>query len=252
MILRKGSSGEAVIKIQEKLGLMPDGIFGRDTEEAVIRFQEENNLSADGIVGPNTIKELSELDINPSFNEDETDDTEDLSDPDDKMDVDNDDDENEPTCGNVIELIKLINNTDIKRNIERIIYHTSATSQEATVSAITNYWKNNLGWKNPGYHIIVKPSGEWVYLHNFNKISNGVRGYNSTSINVSYIGGVDEDGNALDNRTPKQEQIFKTIYFTFKGKLPSATHHGHNEFSNKACPSFNVSDWIDEIQKEDE
>lgn len=250
MVLRKGSRGEAVIRLQKKLGLVPDGIFGKNTEEGVIRFQEEKGLTPDGIVGPITIDALTELNIKPSFDENKTDDNEDKSDPDDKMDV-GDEDESESTCEDILELIELINLSDITRNIKKIIYHCTATSQDATVSAITNYWKNNLGWKNPGYHIIVKPNGEWTYLHNFNRISNGVAGHNSNSINVSYIGGVDDNGKALDNRTPKQEEIFKTIYFTFKGKIPDATHHGHNEFSNKACPSYNVSNWINEITEEE-
>lgn len=248
MILRKGSRGEAVIKIQKMLGLVPDGIFGKDTEEGVIRFQEEMGLSVDGIVGPNTVKSLSKLNIKPSFDENETDDNEDHSDPDEEMVVDIEDSEHEPTCENILELIELINSSNITRNIKKVIYHCTATSQEATVSAILRYWKNNRGWKNPGYHVIIKPNGEWTYLHNFNRVSNGVAGHNSTSINVSYIGGIDSNGKALDNRTPKQEEVFKTIYFTFKDKLPSATHHGHNEFANKSCPSYNVSKWIDEIE----
>ena len=253
MILRLGSRGEAVIKLQEKLGLVPDGIFGKNTKEGVMRFQKEHDLIVDGLVGPNTLKCLANHhNIKPVFKEEETDESEDFDDPDDEMDVDTEKDENEPTSENVLDLIELINNSDINRNIKRIIYHCTATSQEATISSILRFWKNNLGWKNPGYHIIVKPNGEWSYIHNFNKISNGVRGYNSTSINVSYIGGIDSNGKGLDNRTPKQKEIYRTIYYTFKEKLPNATHHGHNEFKNKACPSFIVKDWIEEIKSNDE
>jgi N-acetylmuramoyl-L-alanine amidase len=249
MILKKGSRGEAVIKVQKKLGLVPDGIYGKDTEEGVMRFQENNGLTVDGIVGPNTLKHLADHhNVKPIFKEGETDNNEDLSDPEDEMQVDLDEDEKEPTTENVLDLIELINESDIDRNIKRIIYHCTATSQNATVSSIKNFWKNKLGWKNPGYHIIVKPNGEWTYVHNFNKVSNGVRGYNSTSINVSYIGGIDSNGKALDNRTPKQKEIYRTIYHTFKEKLPEATHHGHNEFSSKACPSFIVKEWIEEIK----
>lgn len=253
MILRIGSKGEAVIKIQKKLGLIPDGIFGKDTKEGVMRFQEHHGLLVDGIVGPNTLKYLSDHhNIKPTFKEEETDDNEDFDDPDDEMDVDTNENEKEKTSENVLDLIELINDSNIDRNIERIIYHCTATSQEATISAILNFWKNKLGWNNPGYHIIIKPNGEWTYIHNFNKISNGVRGYNSTSINVSYIGGIDNNGKALDNRTPKQKEIYRTIYYTFKEKLPNATHHGHNEFKNKACPSFNFSEWVEEIKSNSE
>lgn len=49
-----GSTGDAVKKIQQRLGLKPDGIFGKNTRNAVIKFQKGNGLKPDGIVGANT------------------------------------------------------------------------------------------------------------------------------------------------------------------------------------------------------
>lgn len=53
-IYKYGSRGDAVKKIQTRLGLSPDGVFGQNTKNAVIRFQKSNRLKPDGIVGPNT------------------------------------------------------------------------------------------------------------------------------------------------------------------------------------------------------
>jgi hypothetical protein len=58
MILKVGSSGTAVSKIQYKVGEKPDGIFGRGTEANVKHWQESNNIDADGIVGPGTWKKM--------------------------------------------------------------------------------------------------------------------------------------------------------------------------------------------------
>ena len=54
MILKIGSSGEDVKKLQSKLGLNADGAFGPGTETAVKKWQKDNNLTADGIVGEGT------------------------------------------------------------------------------------------------------------------------------------------------------------------------------------------------------
>ena len=51
MLLKKGSKGPEVKKLQEALGLSADGIFGGGTKLAVIKFQSNNGLNADGIVG---------------------------------------------------------------------------------------------------------------------------------------------------------------------------------------------------------
>jgi putative chitinase len=54
MLLKVGSSGEDVKKLQEKLGLKADGSFGPNTAEAVKAWQSKNGLTPDGIVGDGT------------------------------------------------------------------------------------------------------------------------------------------------------------------------------------------------------
>lgn len=59
MILRTGTRGDEVIKLQRRLGIKDDGIFGKDTRKAVIAFQKSVGLHPDGIVGKNTQAALS-------------------------------------------------------------------------------------------------------------------------------------------------------------------------------------------------
>jgi len=54
MLLKKGSKGEEVKKLQESLNITIDGDFGPATELAVMRFQAQQGLETDGIVGPKT------------------------------------------------------------------------------------------------------------------------------------------------------------------------------------------------------
>ena len=54
MLLKKGSKGDDVKKLQAKLGLAADGIFGGGTETKVKEWQAANGLAADGIVGEGT------------------------------------------------------------------------------------------------------------------------------------------------------------------------------------------------------
>jgi putative chitinase len=54
MLLKVGSNGEDVKKLQEKLGIGADGSFGPGTEAAVKKWQAANGLTADGIVGDGT------------------------------------------------------------------------------------------------------------------------------------------------------------------------------------------------------
>jgi len=54
MLLKIGSTGDDVKKLQEKLGLTADGIFGPGTQTKVKEWQSNNGLTADGVVGNGT------------------------------------------------------------------------------------------------------------------------------------------------------------------------------------------------------
>ena len=54
MLLKLGSEGEDVKKLQQKLGVDPIGKFGPKTDAAVKAWQSKNGLTADGIVGDGT------------------------------------------------------------------------------------------------------------------------------------------------------------------------------------------------------
>jgi N-acetylmuramoyl-L-alanine amidase len=65
---------------------------------------------------------------------------------------------------------------------------------------------------------------------------------------VSYIGGVDADNNPQDTRTLSQKRAMYYIVCLLREKYPSAVIQGHRDFPgvHKACPSFNVKDWLKE------
>ena len=57
-VLRQGDFGRAVTKVQRKLRIGADGIFGSQTDGAVKRFQRRKRLEVDGVVGPITRRAL--------------------------------------------------------------------------------------------------------------------------------------------------------------------------------------------------
>jgi len=58
MLLKNGSKGEDVKKLQEKLGVEAIGTFGPKTEAAVKEWQKANGLKDDGVVGDATWSKL--------------------------------------------------------------------------------------------------------------------------------------------------------------------------------------------------
>ena len=57
-VLKLGSRGLAVARVQRALGIRADGDFGPKTKRAVRAFQKRHGLLADGVVGPKTRRAL--------------------------------------------------------------------------------------------------------------------------------------------------------------------------------------------------
>jgi putative chitinase len=66
MLLKNGSEGAEVKKLQVKLGVEAVGKFGPKTEAAVKAWQKANGLTADGIVGPGTWNKMFGTTSEPS------------------------------------------------------------------------------------------------------------------------------------------------------------------------------------------
>ncbi len=61
VLLRRGSKGALVKKMQAALGVGDDGKFGPGTEKSVRTYQEQNELDVDGLAGPKTLVKLGVL-----------------------------------------------------------------------------------------------------------------------------------------------------------------------------------------------
>ena len=149
-----------------------------------------------------------------------------------------------PTCNSHEELRNLIEKMNVSRKISWLVVHCTATPKKTSVSSILNYWKNNLGWNNPGYHLIFLPDGSWTLIAEFDIIANGVKGYNFIGLQFSYIGGVDNSGKPVDNLTPEAKKTMEVAIESTLKRWPhlKTNFQGHRDFPNvaKACPCFDT------------
>ena len=151
--------------------------------------------------------------------------------------------------------------------INNIVIHCSAGHMNA--EKIMDYFlrpksKGGRGWRTGGYHRIVEKDGTIVKPYDFEKVTNGVKGFNAETIHICYVGGVEEDNvkKAKDTRNFKQrasiqECIKEAIdWLEANGKNISKDLGvvGHRDFSNdkndngviesweriKECPSFDA------------
>lgn len=152
----------------------------------------------------------------------------------------------------------------MKKELKYLVIHCTATPQNREVSsADIQAWhtapvsKGGRGWKQVGYTDLFHLDGTIERLVNNNEdawvdtweITNGAKGYNSVSRHIVYAGGCDKRMNPKDTRTEAQHQAMKAYVLAFHKEHPNVRIVGHCELSNvnTACPSFDVSDWLNEI-----
>lgn len=138
------------------------------------------------------------------------------------------------------------------RPITHIVLHCTGTPQTTTVASIQRYWRNVKGWRLPGYHRIILANGTVQTLAPDSQKCNGVAGHNYNSIHISYIGGIDAAGKAIDNRTVAQRRAMLDLVRQYKAAYPNAAVCGHRDFAGvrKACPSFDVKTWLRSVAPE--
>ena len=123
---------------------------------------------------------------------------------------------------------------------EQIILHHSLTADSGTVSwtAIREYHKNVLGWKDVGYHFgIEKVNGYYETIVGRNLFMQGAhcRGQNHNSIGVCFVGN-------FDRHEPPHEQWATGLILVSQLRkifqIPREKVLGHNHYSQKTCPGI--------------
>lgn len=132
-----------------------------------------------------------------------------------------------------------------RQSTDAIFVHCSATkaSQNVGVREIRQ-WHKEQGWLDVGYHYIVRRDGTIEAGRDEGAVGSHARGYNSTSIGVCLVGGIDAKGKPEANFTDAQMKSLRALLGELKGRYPDAAIMAHHDVAPKACPSFNLQHWL--------
>ena len=130
------------------------------------------------------------------------------------------------------------------RELSRIILHCTATPEgrDVSVDDIRRWHVDGNGWSDIGYHYVILLDGTIARGRPIDIAGAHVKGHNKDSVGVVYVGGTDVDGNPKDTMTHQQLFALYKVVTSLRNLFGPLTLHGHNEFSTKACPSFDVSE----------
>jgi N-acetyl-anhydromuramyl-L-alanine amidase AmpD len=134
----------------------------------------------------------------------------------------------------------------MSRLINLVVVHCSDTyhDMDIGVDEIRKWHVQERGWKDIGYHFVIRRDGTLELGRDIDKDGAHTIGYNKNSVGVCLIGGKGDDGKAENNFTPDQFQTLKNTLRMIMCFHPRVTIHGHREFAQKDCPSFDVQEWM--------
>ncbi|MBR2392881.1 MAG: N-acetylmuramoyl-L-alanine amidase [Alphaproteobacteria bacterium] len=151
------------------------------------------------------------------------------------------------------------------KTIDAIVIHCTATraGQDIHASDIDK-WHKERGFAGIGYNYVIRldgtiEQGRPLTRDGAHCNTAGLSGvsYNKHSIGIVYVGGLDENGNAADTRTPEQKKALAELVYRLMDEYPtikevighrdaSPDKNGDGKISKnewiKQCPCFSVRD----------
>jgi N-acetylmuramoyl-L-alanine amidase len=144
------------------------------------------------------------------------------------------------------------------KNIRRIVIHCTATREGQDIDAATiRKWHLRQGWNDIGYHFVIGIDGEVERGRPEETPGSHVKGFNTGSIGVVYVGGLDRQALPKDTRTAAQKAAMQQLVRSLLVAYPGADVMGHRDLSpdtdgdgvverhewQKECPCFDVRAW---------
>jgi len=134
--------------------------------------------------------------------------------------------------------------------VDYLVVHCSATKPDMDIGVKEiDKWHRARGFLKVGYHVIIRRDGRIEYGRAQDEIGAHARGYNNKSLSVCMIGGVNNRLKPEDNFTAEQYLTLRYQLALWEFIHPDAEILGHRDLPKvaKACPSFDVKTWWQDV-----
>jgi N-acetyl-anhydromuramyl-L-alanine amidase AmpD len=133
------------------------------------------------------------------------------------------------------------------RQINSVFVHCSASkpSQEVDIEVIRG-WHLTRGFNDVGYHYVITRTGEVQKGRDEEVVGAHAKGYNTNSVGICLVGGLNEKGTPDANFTFAQYRALKYLISDLQMRYGMDLEiKGHREVANKACPCFDIHGFLE-------
>ncbi len=136
------------------------------------------------------------------------------------------------------------------RYLNEIIVHCAATrpNMDIGVAEIRHWHVHGNKWRDIGYHFVIRRDGTIEDGRPIEVSGAHTGGRNSNSIGVCLVGGVSQDDYTVpeNNFTDAQFDALEHLLRQLKADYGIEQVSGHRDYAAKACPSFDVHEFVAE------
>ncbi len=148
----------------------------------------------------------------------------------------------------------------MRRKTRYIVVHCSASGPDSDIGVdeIRDWHINRNGWRDIGYHAVIRRDGQIEFGLHFDEAGAHVKGQNYQSVGVCLVGGLDLTGKASNNFTAVQLESLRWLIAVLARAYPGAEVLGHRDLYPdlngdgivdrddwlKECPCFDVRAWL--------
>tara|TARA_R110000772_G_C13090165_1_gene418473 strand:+ start:196 stop:606 length:411 start_codon:yes stop_codon:yes gene_type:complete len=135
------------------------------------------------------------------------------------------------------------------RKIEEIIIHCTDTfaDMDVDIELIRKWHVEERGWSDVGYHYLIRRDGSVETGRDIHRPGAHAVGHNKHSIGLAITGGKARGDESATNFTQAQWNSLEDFVVSLVEQFPDASVIGHNNVSKKACPTFDVKKWWNEL-----
>ena len=141
------------------------------------------------------------------------------------------------------------------RELDSIIVHMSYTTptMDIGVEDIRRWHVEGNGWRDIGYHWVIKRDGSIEQGRPIEQPGAHVAGHNEDSIGVCLVGGKVQGEDEWEfNFTYSQIKSLQHLLIQLSGSysIPIDQIYGHRDFSDKQCPGFDIHELLKGMEDE--
>lgn len=135
-----------------------------------------------------------------------------------------------------------------RKKTNYIVIHCAFTKPEMDIGAKEiDQWHRDRGFEKIGYQDVIRRNGQVEVGRDSDEVGAHVQGFNSESVGICMVGGMDKKNRPENNFTEDQFKSLRRLVKFYMTKYPKAMVVGHYELDpKKPCPCFDVQEWLRE------